>query len=128
MSLILTVAEQRSALAASLGTVVPATVPVHAVPFSDPTPPCLMIGNPSYEVTSRIATVTWPISVIVARTTAEDIAANFDDLIVPILQMLAKGVNMNYVLQAAAPRPATPELPLPLPEYAIFGTTTVPLC
>ena len=119
------VAEQRMALAASLRTL---GHTVHEVPFNDPAPPCLMIGNPAYEVTSRTCQVTWVISVIRERTTPETTTSDFDSIIPPILNLLAKGVDMNFVVQSAAPRLSTPELPIQLPEYVIFGVTNIPLC
>jgi hypothetical protein len=126
-----TVEEHRATLAASLASAV-ATLRVkpvvHSVPFSDPVPPCIMIGNVAYEVMSRTCTVTWPIQVYVPRTTPEQIVSDFDSIIPPILTTLAKGAGIAFVVSSAVPRPSTPELPIGLPEYVIVGTTTIPLC
>lgn len=120
-----TITEQRATLAASLS---PLGIDVLPVPYQDAAPPCIMIGNPIYEVAARVATVTWPIVLIVARTQPEVITSDFDSYVLPMLQILTKGVGMNFVVQSAAPRPSTPEYPIELPEYLITGTTTVPLC
>lgn len=122
--MIKTVTEQRETLAAflaSYGTVLRA-------PVSDPIPPVIMIGNPSYLIDGRVATVSWPISLIVARTTAEDISKQFDAWIEPIIGELVKGVGLNFVVDAAAPRPTDPDFPVDLPAYVILGHTNIALC
>jgi hypothetical protein len=125
-----TVAEQRTALAASL-TAAATGWTVIDVPVDDPIPPCIMLGNPEYTVSqARVATLTWPITLMNVRGGQRGKTADFDEIVSLLITELSKGVGINFVVTNASPRIAQVETGamITLPEYVIIGTTNVAMC